>query len=941
MNKKIIFLLLFFLFTGFLWKVPLTQASSFTNAYLRLDGQTANAPLSGTVCAQASSVGAGTEAKVTITFPSDFSISANTNNWTTHVNNLPSDATAWPSIGTVSTTVLGQAVTFTSGDLTTNTLYCFNFTSSSSTTGTAGTDKTGTITTKNSSNATIDSTTYYLAILSDNQIEVTATVPPDTSYLPIAIESTTPGSNFPQNTTLDYKITYGLLTIGSFPLTIQAQWSQGTIAGSPAPSVDILNYVVGSASNAYNNTPAVVDTVNRTITWTIISFPGNTTNQTITFQLKTNNSYTGNQLVSFDINARAMSESTVTPDQTVTQDYLYDASLEPTPTATPAPTATPTPGASTTTTATTSTPTPTATPTPAPAAFAFSNVNIYSLTQSQAQIRATTNRNATSTITYGTSASNLNQSVTSLTPLEEATLTLPNLAPDTTYYFKVAATDSYGNIIRSDIFTFKTAIVSEVVLVDQQSLIVTSNNNFLVNPQAQKAIGQPQKNAIVVPYSTNFEIQFSLAKQIPVKSIQAIVRNKNVLGANTFSIPVAEAASNYVDLVQTQPGIYTGRLKSLPNPGFYEILVRIVDFNGNISEQKISDLTVTTHFMVYNKSDKQGIENAKVLLYLYNPQTKVYDLIPPQILPLPNPTYSLADGTVEIVFPPAKYKVEVSAIGYKPQTIEFEIIPQSIYYPTVYLQPVPFSIVNFIQYLGKNFTDAISLNQQYLSEISASSRLFVVLESLTLLVFVGLTFFSFSSRTHVSLFYLPYFFIHKVRQLFFKDNSLVVGEVVDTVTQSPISKASVYLTDVKNNKLLAHLTTNKLGEFYYRDSNFEQLRIAVMKKGFLPTPAMDFSKESLRKMPIVLSVARDESYTQTIMEFIILVIENVFGAFLEFILVFTIILELYFIPPLGILRVLPFLVLSILNVALLIFYLYKPRHLILNAPSIKHGFTTA
>ena len=77
------------------------------------------------------------------------------------------------------------------------------------------------------------------------------------------------------------------------------------------------------------------------------------------------------------------------------------------------------------------------------------------------------------------------------------------------------------------------------------------------------------------------------------------------------------------------------------------------------------------------------------------------------------------------------------------------------------------------------------------------------------------------------------------------------------------------------------------------------------------------------------------------MEYLFLVMENVFGAFLEFLLVFTIIIELYFIPPLGILRVLPFLILSILNVAMLIFYLYKPRHLILNVPSIKHGFTTA
>jgi len=939
MNKKIIFLSLFFLLAGLFGKVFPAEAAGFTNSYLRLNFQTADSPLSGTICAQPSSATAGTEAKISVAFPDDFTVSTNPGDWRTNHVNLPGGATPWSGIGSPATGVSGQTVTFTSGDLTANTLYCFNFNGASSTTGASGVDENGIIATETSANAAIDSSVYSLAILDDNQIAVTGTIPPNTSYLPIAIESSNTRSSFPQNTTLDYTITYGLLTTGSFPLTIQAQWSQGTIAGSPAPSVDIVGYVIGSASNAYGDIAPVVDTVNRTITWTIDSFPGNTTSQTVTFQLKTNDSYTGNQLVSFDVTGRAISGATVTQDQTLTQNYLYDASLEPTPTPIPSPTNTPTPGTSTTTTTATVTPTPTSTPTPG--AFAFSAIDIYSLTQSQAQIKVTTNQNATTTLTYGSSASNLDQSIVSLTPLQETILTIPDLTPDTTYYFKVTATDSYGNIIRSDIFTFQTAVVSAVVQVDQQSLVVTSNNNFLVNPQAQKITGQPLKNAIVVPFLTNFEVQFSLAKQIPVKSIQAIVKNKNVLGANTFSIPIAEASSNYVDLVETQPGIYTGRLKSLPNPGFYEIYARIVDYNGNISEQKISDLTVTTHFMVYNKNNKQGIENAKVLLYLYNPQTRVYDLIPPQILPLPNPTYSLADGTVEIVFPPAKYKAEVSAIGYQPQTIEFTITSQSIYYPTVYLQPVPFNIVNSLQYIAKDFTDAISLNQQYLSELSSSSRLFILLESLTLLAFVLLTFFSFSMRTHVSVFYLPYFFIHKLRQFLGNNNSLLIGKVIDTVTQSPVSKVSVYLTDIQKNKLLAQLTTNRLGEFYYRSANFDKLRVAVIKKGFLPTPPVDFSKTQLREMPLILTVVRDESYAWSIIEYLFLVLENAFGALLEFLLVFTIVIEFYFIPPLGILRVLPFLILSILNVAMLIFYLYKPRHLILNVPSIRHGFTTA
>jgi len=89
----------------------------------------------------------------------------------------------------------------------------------------------------------------------------------------------------------------------------------------------------------------------------------------------------------------------------------------------------------------------------------------------------------------------------------------------------------------------------------------------------------------------------------------------------------------------------------------------------------------------------------------------------------------------------------------------------------------------------------------------------------------------------------------------------------------------------------------------------------------------------------MLAIEKDNAYKKSIFELAGLSLENIFGALMEFILVFTVVLEFYFIAPLGILRVLPFLILSIFNVILLILYLYKPRSLILNTPSITQGFT--
>lgn len=930
MNKKITFgLLLFFWVLALFCKLPETYAVNFTSAYLRLNNQTPNAALSGTICAQPSSSGAGTENKVALTFPDDFTVSANAGNWTTNITDLPTGSTAWPGIGSPATSVSGQTVTFSSTDLTADTLYCFNFSGAGSTTGAIGDDKTGTLTTRNSSNTIIDQATYVVSIVSNNQIQLSATIAPHISDLPVAIETTTAGSNFPQSTILDYKITYGLLAATSFPVTIQAQWSQGTIAGSPTPSVDLLDYVINSASNAYGSTPAVIDATNRTITWTISSFPANTVGQTVTFELKTNNSYTGSSVVNFDVSARSVSESTVTPDQTVSQTYLYSSGLEPTPTQGP----TPTPGPSTSTT------TPTPTPLPSPN-LTFSAISVQSLSQNQAQISVGTNNNSTITIQYGTLLKSLSQNITSSLPMTKNLLTLPNLNPDTDYYYKVTARDSYGNVIKSDIFTFRTAVVSETPSADLQSLVVTSNNSILLNPQTEKIATGKVIYSLVIPQLSIFEIHFSLTKYIQVKSIQLIIENKNVLGANTFTLETA--ASNFVNLVETQPGVYTGRLLSQQNPGIYELYAKIIDYNGNITLQKIAEIVVVPKFKVLEKGSNNPVENARILFYLYNPTTKIYEIIAPEMLPINNPSFSNPDGVVPIVLPRGKYKADISAISFDSKTVEFAVGPNYGNYPTVYLQSKPFSLSNYIDFFGTTLSDYLSSSQKYLSEVSASSRLFAFLESLTLLGFVLLAFLSFSAKTHIPFLYTPYFFFHKLRQLILKENSLTIGKVYDDVTQAPVSKALVYIIDAKKNNLLMHLKTNRLGEFYCKKlEGIEKIKISVMKNGFITGPAKEYSKKDLDRMPITIAVEKDSSYQKSVLELAILSFESILGAFLEFFLVFTVILEIYFIPPLGILRVLPFLILSIFNVVLLILYFYKPRSLISNSPLVKQGLTTA
>ena len=248
--KKISALIIFFIIFSILLANQVL-AAEFSQAFVRLDSNKSSAPLSGTICATPSGAGAGTENKVLITFPNDFTINSNVTNFTTNTSSLPAGASAWPGIGTNPTSINSKSVTLASGDLTNGgALYCFNFTAASSTTGGLG-NKPGNLTTTNSSDTTIDSSDFGLSIVSNDQITVTAVVPADPLDFTNSLNKTTAANSYPPNSRIDYQINYGSLLSTNTNLVIEASWTQGTIEGDSVPSIDVVNYYSGSATNAY------------------------------------------------------------------------------------------------------------------------------------------------------------------------------------------------------------------------------------------------------------------------------------------------------------------------------------------------------------------------------------------------------------------------------------------------------------------------------------------------------------------------------------------------------------------------------------------------------------------------------------------------------------------------------------------------------------------
>ena len=171
---------------------------AFSQLMVRFDRMEADTATGGTVCATPATT--GTEASVKVTMPTqltgtDYTVNSTAANWTVSTTNLPqvpvpsagtytlTTATAWPGINTA-TAVTGKVVTFPSSDLTVGTTYCFNFSGTNTlTNGDAGYLKvSGKVDTYDAGAVNINESEYATSIITNDQITVTAIVPPNFQF---------------------------------------------------------------------------------------------------------------------------------------------------------------------------------------------------------------------------------------------------------------------------------------------------------------------------------------------------------------------------------------------------------------------------------------------------------------------------------------------------------------------------------------------------------------------------------------------------------------------------------------------------------------------------------------------------------------------------------------------------------------------------------------
>lgn len=721
---------------------------------------------------------------------------------------------------------------------------------------------------------------------------VSAVVPPKTDNFQFIFSSNDGATTFPKQQTLTYTITYGAKSSAAFSsyTTITAEFTQDTINGT-----HVLDYVFGSATKAYQNAPPVVDLTTRKITWTIPSLPPGVMDQKVSFQLRTNSDYSGTQPVNFSVKALLGNSFVSFPEQNIYQ------TLDPN--FTPAPQSS----------STTPTPAPQAPPSPSPAPYvaptlAVSDVFFNTISDTKSEISVHTTLPAKISVFYGTSPTNLPKSFATGDFSTFTKALLDDLKPNTTYYTRISAVDTSGNKTTSEIFTFHTAPTPPVVEINKSTAILTSGGNIL-NTVLQESSAHTNIQTLL-PNLAAYEITYAVPPSLKIKNLEAVVRNKHVLGINTYAY-AQESNIVRIAMVEKGPGVYYAKLPPLTLPGDYEVYIRVTETTGNLYEQKVSDILISPPLRVLERKTNIPLDDARLYFYFYNTQTKKFEAISSAFGNITNPVFADVNGVVHTVLPKGRYKVNVSTLFHKSLTREF-ILAANNDYPTIYLEKSPFDAVAFLQYFGNAVFDFGSNISAYVNGLSASLRYFNVLAFLVLAISIFLGFLFFSFRSLIPLTRLPILLYHHLHHTIFQ-KAVIFGKVISPENM-PLSLANVYLVD-NNEKILSTATTSRQGIFTLKNPEGMYTHLHIIHEGYeeLHTPIAEENNATY-------ILIENPEVKREIRKGLLRSLQTVFGFCFEAILGLSLLLEAAFLSHFGLIKTLPFFILSLANIALWIFY---------------------
>lgn len=597
----------------------------------------------------------------------------------------------------------------------------------------------------------------------------------------------------------------------SYPsqLIIKASWSRAAENGA-----EIVTYIPGSATKAYNNTSPLIDTTNRTITWNISSFPANIASQSVTFDLITSSSLETPSPLTFQVDSRtqgAGDHAYVTKNLTFTYENNTSLSNQNSSSVQASPPLTPTPTPSKALTR--------------PTLFAF---DVTSITDTQASIELTTSPFTSGRLMYGTSEGSLSKSINLSNNRTNQIITLDPLETNTKYFAQIILTNSAGTTT-SELYTFTTAEKDEIIDVDFSSLSLLSGN--LILNDAPQADGEKIQR-FYLPTQSPYNIQIFIDKSEVIKTIDIVIRRHNIQGLTTFIRPAS--AAELVQMIEINKGTFRGALLSPDTSSLYDIYLRGYTISGAISEVKVAELMVHPPFRIIKASDKSPLAEAKAELFYKDIHSGKFTSLYSQKIGVKNPDFSDVHGIVPFVLPKGTYKARVSRIGYKTKEVIFTIgSGKNDGYPQISLEKTIVTPSQIANYLSDSSSKVFSgFITQYLPSLGTSRMTYHLTAALILLLFFTILLIALSQRLSKHIFHLPSYLAYLLTR-HKEDNHEYSGTLQDSETDLPLSQASIYLKD-ENGVVLNHAITNKHGEFTFPSLPHSGSLLEVVKVGYHP-----------------------------------------------------------------------------------------------------------
>jgi hypothetical protein len=344
------------------------------------------------------------------------------------------------------------------------------------------------------------------------------------------------------------------------------------------------------------------------------------------------------------------------------------------------------------------------------------------------------------------------------------------------------------------------------------------------------------------------------------------------------------------------------------------MVIQIQDFNGNIVEQPVAIVEVVHPMQIINSKTHEGIENAKVTLYYFNQRLKTYDFLSEEATSITNPEKSDRYGYVWVTLPVGKYKGEVDVLGYKSRTVDFEIGKDSSNYPTIELTPLPFSISTLFAYIVTSFLDFFNSSKNFLSSLTSTIRFFDLISFTTVLLLVFLTAVATSRRLAVPLALLPYFaFYHLMRIIKRPNHAFIIHGKVISSAGEVVPGALIYISS-NGRKVISQTHSSSDGEFLTKIRQAANSKITISKRGFASISKL-VGKDKLDSA-IILEISQTKRPKGFGIESLRWYTAYLTGSLFEALMLITLLVELLFVMEFGWLKVIPFIIVSLLNILL-------------------------